>query len=188
MIKVSHNDKDFVVNIITEAFKNNKSIHFVIGKKGDFIQKLKYLISYSFEEGMDFGEVFMNNEKTSVAIFIHPDKKRTTVKSILRDMKLIFKVIGIANITKVLARDKKIKVFHPKANDFSHLWYIATEENSQGKGHGSAFLQELIHHYQDRKILLETSTKENFPFYEKNGFYEKGIVPLESYQLHIFST
>ncbi|WP_440881389.1 GNAT family N-acetyltransferase [Tenacibaculum sp. C7A-26P2] len=188
MQKVKISRKEKIVNIISEAFKDNKSIRFVIGEKGNFNKKLKYLIEYSFYEGLDFGDVFLNKGNTAAAIIIDPLKKKTTLKSIIRDIGLIINVIGFQNIFKVLNREKKIKAYHPKNERYVHLWYIGVENSKTGKGIGSSFLDRIKSHYKGKHILLETSTVRNFNFYERNGFEKKGIIPLKGYDLHIYST
>jgi ribosomal protein S18 acetylase RimI-like enzyme len=128
-------------------------------------------MEYSFEECFMFGEVFLSDDEKACALVLYPDKKRTTIKSILLDMKLIFSCIGIENIKKALARESKIKQLQPKTTMY-YLWFIGVDPEFQNKGIGSMLLNEIIKDskHKQRPIFLETSTLKNLPWYKKHGF------------------
>lgn len=104
-------------------------------------------------------------------MILYPDKKKTTFKSILLDLKLILSCIGIENIKKALARESKIKQLQPKELMY-YLWFIGVDTEHQNEGIGSILLEEIIKDskHKQRPIYLETSTLKNLPWYKKFGF------------------
>jgi len=104
-------------------------------------------------------------------LILFPDKKRTTLKSILLDLKLILFCVGLSGIKKALGRESLIKKIQPKEKMY-YIWFIGTDKSNQHSGIGSKLLQEIIEDASSKKlpIYLETSTLKNLPWYERFGF------------------
>ena len=113
----------------------------------------------------------MSNDKKGCALIVLPDKKKTNLKSISLDLKLITSCLGLSNVNKAMARESKIKKLHPKELMY-YLWFIGVYPGEQNKGIGSVLLDEVIEEGVSKKraIYLETSTVRNIPWYEKFGF------------------
>ena len=128
-------------------------------------------MNYSFEVCHSSGDVFLSDDKKACALVLYPDKKKTTFKSILLDVKLILSCIGIENIKKALSRESKIKQLQPKELMY-YLWFIGVNPEYQNEGIGSVLLSEIIEDSENKKrpIYLETSTLKNLPWYQKFGF------------------
>ena len=171
MIKADYKDKRLVVDILSHSFDDNKSVNYVIKQDSKRRERLKKLMEYSFDVCYLFGEVFLSDDKSACALIILPDKKKTSFKSILLDVKLIFKSLGLANIKKTLDRESKIKRLHPNELMY-HLWYIGVEPGHQNKGIGSDLLRDVLNESDkiNRPVYLETSTTKNINWYEKFGF------------------
>ena len=133
-------------------------------------------MDYSFEVCSMFGEVLLSDDRRACALVLYPDRKRTTLKSIWLDLKLIFNCIGLSNVVKAMDRESKIKKIQPKER-MCYLWFIGVNPIYQGSGIGSKLLREIIEEseMEDRPIYLETSTMKNLPWYKKLGFevYDK---------------
>ncbi|MFT3678653.1 MAG: GNAT family N-acetyltransferase [Ferruginibacter sp.] len=171
MIKTDAADKDRVVDILVNSFNDNKSVNYIIQQDSKRIEHIKGLMEYSFEVCQSFGKVYMSEDKNACALLLLPDKKKTTLRSIWDDIKLIFTAIGIANVQKTLSREKKIRALQPKQLIY-YLWFIGVSPESQGKGIGSQLLKDVLTDcsLNKRIICLETSTIKNIPWYEKFGF------------------
>lgn len=171
MIKASLEDKFYVVDILTKSFENNQSVNYIAKQDQKREQRVSSLMDYSFEVCYLFGDVFLSDDKKACALVLYPDKKKTTLKSILLDVKLILSCIGIENIKKALSRESKIKQLQPKELMY-YLWFIGVDPEYQNEGIGSVFLSEIIQdsEHKKRPIYLETSTLKNLPWYQKFGF------------------
>jgi GNAT superfamily N-acetyltransferase len=171
MIRAELKDKNLIADILTKSFKDNKSVNYLVKQDDKREQRLRSLMEYSFDICYLFGDIFLTNDKKGCALVVLPDAKKTTTKSVLLDLKLIFSCIGLSNISKAMSREAKIKNLQPKELLY-YLWFIGVDPDEQHKGIGSALLAEVINEGESkqRTICLETSTLTNIPWYEKFGF------------------
>jgi ribosomal protein S18 acetylase RimI-like enzyme len=185
MRKAQNSDKNLIVDILSKSFNENQSINFVVKQNRKRKDRINLLIQYSFFIGMNFGDVFISDDETSCCIMLLPEKKKTTFFSLLWEVKLLFRCIGISNLMKILNREKLLKQHHPDS-PFIHLWYIGVLPEYQGNNKGSLLIEEIITYYKltNKTIYLETSTLRNLPFYKKHGFKVISKINL-SYSLYI---
>lgn len=171
MIVADYKDKNLVVRILTKSFDTNQSVNFIVQQDEKRLGRIKSLMDYSFEVCYSFGEIFLSDDKKACALVLFPDQKRTTIKSMLLDVKLIYSCVGIGNIKKAMSRESKIKKLQPK-DPMYYLWFIGVDPIYQGSGIGTELMQAIIEDSkkQQRSIYLETSTLKNLPWYKKFGF------------------
>jgi predicted N-acetyltransferase YhbS len=171
MIKAVYSDKSNVVDILANSFENNKSVNYIIKQDVKRIQRIRKLMEYSFDFCFLFGDIYLSEDRKACALIVLPDKKRTTLRSIWLDIKLIFSCIGLSNVKKVIARETMIKKLQPKESMY-YLWFIGVHPDHQHAGTGTTLLREIIEKSEtdQRTICLETSTLKNLPWYEKLGF------------------
>ena len=171
MKKADYNDKHLVVDILTKSFENNQSVNYIAKQDEKRLKRISALMDYSFDVCYLFGDVFLSDDRKACALILFPHKKKTTLKSILLDVRLILSCIGIENIKKALARESKIKQLQPKGLMY-YLWFIGVDPEYQNEGIGSVLLSEIIEdsEHKKRPIYLETSTLKNLPWYKKFGF------------------
>ncbi len=171
MIKAKYSDKNLIVDILTNSFDTNQSVNYIVKQDQKRVQRVSFLMDYSFEVCYLFGDVFLSNDKKACALVIYPDKKKTTLKSILLDVKLILSSVGLKNIKKAIARESMINKIQSKELKY-YLWFIGVDPEYYNKGIGSILLDEIIEdsEHKKRPIYLETSMLKNLPWYEKFGF------------------
>ena len=171
MKKANYHDKNLVVDILTKSFETNQSVNYIVKQDKKRIKRISALMNYSFEVCYTFGDVFLSDEEKACALVLYPDKKNTTFKSILLDLKLVFSCIGLGNIKKALARESKIRQLQPKCI-MSYLWFIGVYPQCQNQGIGNKLLDNVIKdsYKKQRSVYLETSTLKNLPWYKKFGF------------------
>ncbi|MEO6453749.1 MAG: GNAT family N-acetyltransferase, partial [Ginsengibacter sp.] len=161
-----------IVNILTKSFGANQSVNYIVKQDEKRIKRIEALMDYSFEMCYLFGEVYLSDDKKACALILYPDKKKTTIKSISLDAKLIFSSVGLGNIKKAIHRETMIKKLQPQELMY-YLWFIGVDPDYQSEGIGSRLLEDIIQDSNQRKrsIFLETSTLKNIPWYKKFGFY-----------------
>lgn len=171
MRNANYYEKEKVVDILTSAFEDNKSVNYLVKQDKRRIRRIQALMRYSFEICFRFGSVFFSNDNKAVALIVYPDKRKTSIKSIRLDVKLAFRCIGITGIGRASKRESVIKKSHPKV-PISYLWFIGVSPNDQGKGSGTDLLNELVSYSEAerRVICLETSTERNLSWYKNHGF------------------
>jgi len=171
MRQAKYEEKNLIIDILTQSFESNQSVNYIIPQDEKRIKRIRALMDYSFDVCSLFGEVFISEDKKACALIVYPDKKKTTLKSILLDFKLATRCVGIKNIKKTLDREALIQKIQPKET-MTYLWFIGVNLAEQNKRIGSTLLQEIIQQsiQNNRPIYLETSTIKNLPWYSKFGF------------------
>jgi ribosomal protein S18 acetylase RimI-like enzyme len=144
-------------------------------------------MEYSFDICIEFGEIFISDDRNACALYLYPHLKRATLHAIWLDIKLIFKAIGIGGIGRSLNREGQIKKLQPK-EPMAYLWFIGVNPIAQRSGIGSKLLQGTIELADAKQlpVLLETSTIENIPWYKHFGFtiYNQLDLGYKLYFLH----
>jgi ribosomal protein S18 acetylase RimI-like enzyme len=171
MIKATIKDKAMVIDILTNSFDDNKSVNYIIKQDSQRINRIRALMSYSFDTCFMFGEVYLSDNRQACALILFPDHKKFSLRAIWLDLILVFKVIGIDRVGKAMSRESLIKSNYPK-EPFYYLWFLGVFNSEQNKGTGTILLEELIQdsQKQNREIYLETSTTKNIPWYGKFNF------------------
>ncbi|SDF26793.1 Acetyltransferase (GNAT) family protein [Mucilaginibacter pineti] len=184
MFKAVYSDKQHVVFLLTQAFKDNRSVNYVIGHNKYTTIRLYALMEYSFDMCFNFGEVYLSDNRAACALLLPPKSKRTNLCSVWLDIKLIFHAIGIGRIGIALKRESAIKELQYKG-DIQYLWFIGVDPAHQHKGLGTILLNEILakSDQEGRPVCLETSTLKNLPWYENFGFEIYGKLDL-GYELY----
>ena len=171
MRKASYREKNLIIEILTQSFETNQSVNYIINQDKNRQRRIRALMDYSFEVCNLFGDVFISDDKKACALIMYPDKKKTSLKSIFLDIKLIFQCTGVGNVKKTLDREGLIKKIQPK-EPMTYLWFIGVSMEDQNKGFGSKMLKSIIElsDKNNKPIYLETSTFRNLPWYKKFGF------------------
>lgn len=171
MKKAHYNDREVIVDILTQSFQTNQSVNYIVQQDEKKIERIKALMDYSFEICYNYGEVFLSDDNKACALVLYPDKKNTSLKTILLDIKLILNSVGVMNIKKALRRESMIKNIQPKVPMY-YLWFIGVRPENQGAGIGTRFINEILEHSKEkgRPVYLETSTLKNIPWYKRFSF------------------
>ena len=176
MKKATKKDRKLVIEILTNSFDENQSVNYIVKADHKRKQRIKALMAYSFDICSQFGEVYLNEQKTGCALIMYPHKKKTTLKAIWLDLMLVINSIGISRAGKAMTRETQIKSRYPK-EPFYYLWFIGIDRSAQHQGEGSRLLSEVIKDAEEQNlpILLETSTLKNIPWYNRFNFevYDK---------------
>jgi len=165
------NDKQLVIEILSPAFYSNQSVNYLIPQLPDKQKRIKELMDYSFETCTLFGKVHISDDNKACALVSFPEQKKTTIKSLLAEIKLIFRSIGFGNIKKATQREKEISKHYPAENIY-YLWFIGVSPEFQRQGIGEKLMREILADADQMKraVYLETSTLTNIPWYQKFGF------------------
>lgn len=160
-----------IIKLLSAAFQANQSVNYLIPQFSDKQKRIKALMDYSFEICSLFGKVYISDDDRGCALINFPDRKKTTFRSLLAEIKLVFQAIGFGNITKAIQREKAISKHYPN-QDIYYLWFIGVLPDLQGQGIGEKLMRQILAEADQMKraVYLETSTPKNIPWYEKFGF------------------
>lgn len=102
MRKAEYSGKNLIIDILTDSFETNQSVNCIVKQDKKRVNRIRSLMDYSFEVCYSYGEVYLSDDKKACALILFPDKKKTTLKSILLDVKLILSCVCLSNIRKAL--------------------------------------------------------------------------------------
>lgn len=171
MIPADFSHRKLVLDILTPAFADNKSVNYVVKNDRRKEGRVRALMAYSFDMCYTFGEVWLSDDMQACALLLFAEQQKTSLKTILWDARLAVNSFGLNRIGRVLKRESRIKQHHP-ASGYVYLWFVGVAPGQQGKGLGSTLMQEVLQKYdtQQLPLYLETSTLRNLPWYEQLGF------------------
>ncbi len=188
MIRADKIYKDKVIEILSECFEKNKSVNWIVKQDSKRKERIRYLMDYSFEACIETGQVYITDDLTGVIICSNSDDKLPILEEAYLTIQFVLKVTGFEGIAKALKREQYIKDFHPKDEEFIYIWFIGLKKTEQGKGVGSAMLQEIIarSNHEHIPIYHETSNERNLHFYKKHGFEVYHISPEEMFGFKLY--
>lgn len=167
-------DKELVSDILVSAFlpfKENNSINLVVKQDEKRMERMRIWMGYLFEKAIHFGDVFISNNNKACILLKYPHQKRITFKTILLDLELAHKCIGIGRIFKVLKRLQIANQYYPKKK---HIRPIIMGVMKECKGNGSAarLMIELKNKFKDSQlpVIIDVASKRNTQLYQKFGF------------------
>ncbi|MEX2235139.1 MAG: GNAT family N-acetyltransferase [Cyclobacteriaceae bacterium] len=171
MERANSNQKQRVIEILSRSFDKNPSVNYVVKPGPGREHRIRKLMEYSYDMCNAFGQVWISEDGHGCTLILMSDRKRTSIRTLLWDLKLAVSAIGLRRVGKVMNRESRIKAFHPTL-PYSHLWFIGVDPDHQGKGSGSSLLKEVIEECERRQspIYLETSVDRNLSWYKKFGF------------------
>lgn len=186
MIKAKKSDKKLVRELLASSFYDNPSVNYIVAGEHNRPGRLAVLMDYSFETCMQFGEVWLSDDRNACALLLFPHLERSTRASIWQTLRLIFGAVGILGIAKVLRRERLINVRRPKGTQ-AYLWFIGVNPMYQHQGVGTRLLNEIVIRCKalELPIFLETSVPRNLGWYERSGFRRYDEIDL-GYRLVFF--
>jgi len=176
-------DKNVVVDIMTESLKNDPHFSYLVEKSKNK-NKLRIVMEYLFEESFNKGEIYLNDENTATALWNIKKREKFSLKYAYRKLSLLLK-IGFNSAFRVLKMDKLTSQYHPKIGQYAHLHLVGVLPESKGK----AYAQKLIKFMIDKttknntELYLETSNSKNISIYNKIGFHVFKTIDMDGHRL-----
>src|SRR4051812_6519475 len=122
MKKAKIEDQALVIEILAHSFDENPSVNYIIRQDKKREERIRALMAYSFDVCQMFGEVWLSENRMACALVLYPDKKKTTLKTVWLDIKLVLKAVGISGVSKTLRREAQIKEKQHNI-PMAYLWF-----------------------------------------------------------------
>jgi GNAT superfamily N-acetyltransferase len=172
--KASITDKKLVSEILVSAFvtlKENNSINLIIKQDGKRIERMQILMEYLFERAIRFGEVFISDNDKACILLKFPHKEKATLKTILLDIKLAYKCIGVERIFRILRRQLVANQNYPKENHIRPM-IMGVKKEHIGKGTAARLMIEVKNKFKNNTlpVIIDAASEHNAQLYQKFGF------------------
>jgi len=174
LVKANSKDKEAVIDILTSAFApltEENSINLVVKQDDKRIQRMRILMGYLFERAMLFGEVFISDNKKACLLIKYPHKEKVTLKTILLDIQLAVKCIGIERVYSVLKRQQIAKRNYPKEKHIRPM-IMGVKKEIAGRGSAARLMIQVKNHHKDNQlpVIIDAASEHNVNLYKKFGF------------------
>ena len=172
--KADVTDKKLVSEILVSAFltlEETNSINFVVKQDKKRNKRMQILMEYLFEKAIHYGEVHISENNKACILLKFQNKEKITLKSIILDINLAIKCIGIERILNVLKRQRIANKYYPKEKHIRPM-IMGVKKEYKGNGTAARLMLEVKNKFKNNKlpIILDTTSKENAKLYEKFGF------------------
>lgn len=171
MRKAQWSDKKEFLRIITESYRDNPSVLWVLKKDHKIEKRLAVLAEYCWKEGMYQDGIYFSKNGDGIAIFYSLQEKKTGIKSLFRQLNLVVRAIGLSRLRTVLRRDSYIAK-NRSSKEALYFWMYAVDPQSRD-GLAAREMKDFAFQMAKEKqlpILAETSVPQNKKVYERFGF------------------
>jgi GNAT superfamily N-acetyltransferase len=172
--KATITDKQLVSEILVSAFSSltdDSSINLVVKQDDKRIERMQILMEYLFERAIRFGEVFISDNNKACILLKFPHTEKVTPKTILLDLKLAFKCIGIERVYDVLKRERIAKKNYPKEPQIRPM-IMGVKKDFEGKGTAARLMMEVRNKFKNTRlpVIIDAASENNARLYQKFGF------------------
>lgn len=164
----AHREK--VIEILLASFADNPSANDAIKQDHKKAGRLRELIVFAVDSGYRRKGVYLSDDGNAAAICYSPKERGAPLRDTIALLRLISRAIGFGRVGYMLKKEKQMKLRRTKVPMF-YLFFLGTHPQQQGKGSGTALLNDLIKlaDAHSLPLYLETSLDSNVAFYEKRG-------------------
>lgn len=174
MKKATLKDKKLVTDILESAFAPltvDNSINFVVKQDYKRTQRMRLLMGYLFEKAFRFGEVYLYDNEKACILLLFPHKEKTALRTLIMELHLAFRCIGITRVYKVWQRQRISQRHYPKVKYIRPLIMGVKNEN-KGDGSAARLMLRLMRRYKDTAlpVVLDAASTDNVRLYRRFGF------------------
>ncbi len=83
-----------VVNILTRAFAQNRSVLAAVRRHGDAEKNIRGLMAYAFNLCIRYGDVLLSADGQGCALLLYPERKPENAYTLWLDIRLVWQAIG----------------------------------------------------------------------------------------------
>ena len=163
-------DKQKVVEIIVNTFRQNPGVNWLLRKGGNHTKKLERLSEYVFIKAFNRDGVFLSFNEKGVAVCYRYNHKRFSVAEIFSELRFVFTSVSLFRLHKVLKRETYRSKKRPTDGNYLYFWFLGVMDG----GEKAAFeLRDGIFQMAEEMrlpIYLETAVERNKVAYERYGF------------------
>lgn len=167
-----YSDKEKVVKIITESFKNNPHLNCIVKNDQKKPQRLSKLAEYAFYVGWRRNGVFLTEDEKGVVIIYEQNKHNYNFKELFLQVQMVFQTFTLPRILKVAKLESTIKKNRCNGFEYLYLWFFGVADESLGSSNARELMKFVFSMSAEKQlpICIETSLCRNAKIYERFGF------------------
>jgi hypothetical protein len=130
--KVTKNDEEKVVGIITATFLENPGVNWLLRKGGSKEKKVRTLAAYAFIKAFLRDGVYLSSNEKGVALCYKYNLKIFSLKEFLYELKFALFAIDLRRVRKVLQREAYRKSIRPLSGEYLYFWFFGVLPGGEG--------------------------------------------------------
>ncbi len=172
----SSSDVDQVLEGLTLGFVADPFMRWLYPEPGSYLQHFPRVMSFFGGRAFENGSAFRNEDCSASALWlppgVHPDEEGLIA--------CFEETIPAEKQDALFATFEQMDKCHPEEPCW-HLAFIAVDPSLQGKGLGSALLEESLKQCDrdGRPAYLESTNAANLSLYRRFGFEQTGVIETE---------
>ena len=167
MPKASSEQKERVLEVLSNSFRNNLSVDSVISSQRDKLSQIDALVNYAYWKARNRNGVFISEDERGVALCFRSDQQRFNLKDLVAEFSFV-RAISFKNAIQAMNREIEIK--RRRISDpHLYFWFFGAEPG----GNDARELKNEIFRWSEKTklpILAETSVPRNKEIYQRFGF------------------
>lgn len=171
------------VDVLASAFSDNPAYIWAFKPEAERSAKFHWFMERVLSLNMLNGLPLKTDEARAVALWFEPGKSIGLfglLQAGLYELPFRLGFSTYLRVQQILNQNKKFMTQIMGDADHYYLFHLAVDVPHQGKGLGSALIEEVTQRadQQNKACFLETDRPRNIPLYEKHGFVIRGTAEL----------
>ena len=164
-------DRDNVVNVLRNAFRENPTMQFIT-RKGNREKHIGRVMQYAFDFAMRRKGVFVSANGKGVAICFPLNARKKDWLDLLYQLKLIVLAMPLKRLHKIMAHSRNVAKTRPKKRRFLYVWFIGVDPTESPRVSPAEFKRYIFELARRSKldIYAETTRRDLKVGYERLGF------------------
>lgn len=170
MIHATIKDKEYVINILHNAFISNPTLC-ALSRNKNGTPCIRPILEYAFFFTLRRKGIFLSDDRKVVAFMYDSKPVRRNLTEIYYLFRLILFGINIMKIKSIIRHLGNMKNYKPKNSAFYHFWFLGAGKDSDLTT-TKKFITELMElsNRNQLPVYAETSLEKNETVYKKFGF------------------
>lgn len=157
---------------MSATFDGNPAVDFATGSGRGHADRRLELAHFLAGYAADRHGLFFSSDRNGVMVACRSDHAGPALRTLLREIRLVFCAIGLRRLKRVLIRSARVNRLRASRGRHIHCWYIGVMNEARGS-EAARELQHLLFDWSDREalpVLAETTIMRNRKAYEFIGF------------------
>lgn len=173
-------DKNRVVTIISEAYRSNPSILWIIKNDAKIEKRIRILAEYCFEFGIVKKGLYLTQDNNGLCIVYDMNNHSNSFTLFLNTIRLAIFGITLPRLREILHRDKTVKKIRNTTDGYYGMLFASDPKNHSLRT--AKEIQEFVFTMADKSnktLYAETTVEKNKRVYEQYGFevYQEWLSP-----------
>lgn len=171
MKQAALNDKNLVVGILTDAYQNDPHINYLLEKSRNK-NKMRIAMEYIFDVSYATGEIYLNEDKTAVALWDTKRKPKSLLSGIFLRIGLTIQ-LGFETTMRILKLNQILEMNLPKGKKIARLYTLAISRKGRGKGYTKKLIDFMVDKMTGSKtpVYIDTLKASDMGLFCKSGFH-----------------